>query len=278
MNANSGVRLLATLVALALGALALAGGATAKELRLGDLVLCGPSGCTRLDQGALDAIAGFMFSDNEGNGFDPGQAPPPPQPYRELRWTEGNGLVGAIVIDQQEVLLGHEPDRYGRGVWHLLPAQAAADLRQLMRDVTAFPAPTLRRVYLDARTAPDPAPYAAVFHPAPAVEAPSYKARRIHIGLTSAGPNAWLGRSSYLDLEYVPSVDALQTATGWVRVSPEFAALIERDAGLVRATHTSSGSGFPAAPVAGGLGALGFALAVAVGIAARRRRQKDGAG
>jgi hypothetical protein len=259
-----------------LAALAAAPGALAKgELQEGAVAVCGPTGCGPLeDDGALRWLTRFMYAEDPGPTSEA-----PAAAYYELRFGDPSAAetLGYFVPSSGTALVRRFNG--GAGGWYRLARGVPEALRDAAGGLSPFPAPALATVYLDDRTAPDPAPYLGLFSANEPLPEPPTDAPRLTVTLVSAKPTPWTGESSLRELPYVPSLDAVRLDEGWVRVPAPLAALIERDAGLRptqppaearQAPPAAEGAGFPWPTLGAALGA-GLLALVAAAVVRRRR-------
>ena len=108
--------------------------AGAKDLEPGDLRLCGARRCAAIeDREALRGLSGFYWGRSR-----PVRAPAlrPRAPLFQLRLRSGHatGLVGGANLRRTQVF-GLNCGRFQRGVWYVLTARAARELRALSADL-----------------------------------------------------------------------------------------------------------------------------------------------
>jgi hypothetical protein len=123
---------LLSLAGLALAAaLVLPAGASAKQFRPGNLLICNQTTCAVIaDQGVLDVLSRFYYGSPSPG---PVHAPPVGKPYYQLRF--GNQyLTGIVAMDHLDRFLSHGVNmgQFAVGVWYRVPTRAATALRQLV--------------------------------------------------------------------------------------------------------------------------------------------------
>jgi hypothetical protein len=124
-----------SLVAALTFALAVVAVASAKVFGPGDIRLCGASKCVAIrDAAPLRAFSTFIYHE----GRPPAAATPRAgSAYFELRFRNGYvaGDIGSRSLDRfrsHGVLCG----RFRTGTWYRMPPRAAAEVRELTRDLT----------------------------------------------------------------------------------------------------------------------------------------------
>ena len=128
-------------------------------------------------------------------------------------------------------------------------------------------------MHVDGRDARDPARYLRLFDAFPVVAPPQASARRVWIVLRSERASPWSVSipfpfpkrsgpwvNGFNLLEYIPSHDTLYRSGEFVRLSPDFAATIEDDAGLGESQGKSAVQWLVVGGLALAAGAAGLSL------------------
>jgi hypothetical protein len=227
-----------------------------------DTAVCGTSGCKtftwapdRWEKGEVIAI-GLLNTDSME--FAPS---PPPGPYYRLE-LKAEWLENATLF----YVPGANTLRAGSN-WLQVDKKLSAALNAAARGLEPFPRPTLTRVLVNGRPAPNPAAYEALLGALPQGNVMPDLGRRIEIVVRSDRPSPWT--SAPRPLEYFPRVNLLHRHVEWFSVSPRLAEQIEEDAGIVTAAADSR-SKWPSYLAATFL-LLGLIAVVALNQRSRRR-------
>lgn len=228
-----------------------------------DLDVCGVSECKTFKwrgEENWELVLGLL----NANGLDYAAAPAPGNYYRlqaKADWLED--VQGATLF---YYVPGANTLRAGSN-WLRPDKKLTAALAGATRDLEPFPRPTLTRVLVNGRSAPNPAAYEALLGELAAGKVVPDLGRRIEIVLRSDRPSPWT--SVLRPLEYFPRVNLLHRHVEWFRVTPRLAAQIEEDAGIV-AVAADSRSKWPGYLTATLL-LVGLVTVVALNLRARRR-------
>jgi hypothetical protein len=218
-------------VLLALAALLLAAPpALAKgELEAGAIVICGPSGCTPIDdQRTLNGVAMLPFGEVPAVAGDP----PAASPYYELRWAGDGARFAWLVVDPGAVRPESSVGSSRGSDWYRLADVYRDSLAKTVQGLEPYPAPQLTKVYLDERQAPSVDPYLGLLGLGAEAYDPAASTPRITVGLVTGQPTPWTQDGSIAELVFAPEEDVLLVDGRWYEVPADLATRIERDAGL----------------------------------------------
>ena len=204
--------------------------------------------------------------------------PPPVGPYYEVR--AGSERDRWFFVPSSRAL---KPPIHGEAFnWLKVESSAVTSIQAGLRGLKSLAAPTLSEVLVGGRKAPDPVPYLRLFDRFPAVAPPENAGRRVWIVLRSERASPWSVSiplpfpkrsgtwvNGFNLLEYFPAGDTLYRSGQFVRLPPDLAEKVERDAGL--AVDPAEGMSVPWLLI-GGIAVGLSASAVAVRYVRRLRR------
>jgi hypothetical protein len=246
-------------------ALALPTTALAKEVQ--SVSVCGASGCAAV-RGIEHAIADAF----EGNTAQTVLGAVPVGSFYRigLRIRGDRVPAGRFSVELWYVrpnLVRSKDDRDVSGSpFRRVPASLASRLAEVADTLTPYPAPRVMTAYVNDKRVPQPRPYIGLFGNLPSTKAePSTPEQWLTITLSPDRPNPWF--SSDTALMYLDKQQALFIVEP-LHVDDALAERIAHDAG--RPSPVRAGGTDWVKPA--GMGAVGVAAAVAMGIFWRRRR------
>ncbi len=178
--------------------------------------------------------------------------PPPVGPYYEVR--AGSERDRWFFVPSSRALKW--PIHGEAFNWLKVESSAVAPIQAGLRGLKPLAAPTLSEVLVGGRKAPDPVPYLRLFDRFPAVAPPEKAGRRVWIVLRSERASPWSVSiplpfpkrsgpwvNGFNLLEYFPASNTLYRSGQFVRLPPDLAEEVERDAGF--AVDSAEGMSVP---------------------------------